>query len=178
MREYRREFSGPRVLAGLLLTCLGLGGCGNNPGTETNSAAVPAGDDGKIVDTSKDGITAYISTGDYLAWGKEPAIRDTVRAHGSKARTYFNRKYLMARRGDVYPMPIGAMAIKELYNGTTLYGYSVGVKNRSGSGAETWTWYETTGLPTVQYYGVANPICEGCHSADDGRDRSLAPYIP
>ena len=112
MREYRREFSGPRVLAGLLLTCLGLGGCGSNPGTESNSAAVPVGDDGKIVDTSKDGITAYISSGDYLAWGKEPAIRDTVRAHGSQARTYFNSKYLMARRNDVYPMQIGAMAIK------------------------------------------------------------------
>ena len=47
-----------------------------------------------------------------------------------------------------------------------------------GAGAETWTWYETTGLPDVQYFGVANPTCEGCHSADGGRDRSLAPNIP
>lgn len=178
MRDSMRATHAPPVLSGLLVACLGLGGCGGATGTEADAAAVPVGDDGKIINTTKDGITAYLKSGDYLTWGKEPAIRDTVRAHGNQARSYFNSKYLLARRNDIYPMAIGAMAVKELYNGTSLYGYSVGIKTRSGAGADTWTWYETTGLPTVQYYGIANPICEGCHSADNGNDRSLAPYIP
>lgn len=177
----RRELSCQK-LAGVVLVGLlvgpGLSGCGRDSGADPDATAIPVGDDGKTIAATKDGITAYLMTGDYMAWGKEPAIRDAVRAHGTKARSYFNLKYLQARRSDVYPMQRGAMSIKELYNDTTLYGYAVGVKTQAGEGAQTWTWYETTGLPTVQYFGVANSTCEGCHSADGGRDRSLAPNIP
>lgn len=167
-----------RISAVLVLVGLGLCGCGSDSGADPSAAAVPVGDDGKTIAATKDGITAYILSGDYMSWGKDPAIRSSVAAHGGTARSYFNRKYLQARRTDTYPMELGAMAIKELYNGTTLYGYVAGVKTRAGQGAETWTWYETTGLPNVQYFGVANPVCERCHSADSGHDRSLATFIP
>lgn len=167
-----------RTLTILALLAPLLHGCGRDTGADPNATAVPVGDDGKSIDATKDGVTAYILSGDYMNWGKEPAIRDTVRAHGTKARSFFNSKYLQARHGDSYPMPVGAMAIKELYNDTTLRGYAASVKTQAGAGAETWTWYETSGLPDVQYFGVANPTCEGCHSADGGRDRSLAPTVP
>lgn len=167
----------PAILGAALLG-LCLAACGSDTGADPEATAVPVGDDGKTLTASKDGITAYLNSGDYRAWGKEPDVRDAVRAHGGRARSYFNAKYLQARRTGSYPMAVGAMSVKELYRDSSVYGYAVGVKTRAGSGAETWTWYETTGLPEVKYFGVANPTCEGCHGADGGRDRSLATTIP
>lgn len=155
-----------------------LSGCGSDTGADPAAGTIPVGDDGKTIAATKDGITAYLESSAYLGWAKEPAVRDAIRSHGGRARTYFNGKYLEARRKDAYPMPLGATAIKELHDGSGVYGWAVGIKTRSGPGAETWTWYETTGLPEVKYFGVANPTCEGCHAADSGRDRSLAPTIP
>lgn len=151
--------------------------CGSDTGVDPDATAIPVGDDGKTIAATKDGITSYILSGAYPTWGKEPAVRDS-RIHGTRARSYFNSKYLQARRSDVYPMQRGAMAIKELYSNDMVYGYAAAVKTQEGEGAQTWTWYETLGLPDVKYFGVANPTCEGCHSADGGRDRSLAPTIP
>lgn len=165
------------VSVGFLFLCFGLMGC-RDTGSDPNATAVPVGDDGATIAATKEGITAYINTGDYLAWAREPAVRDSVRAHGGRVRTSFNNKYLQARRTDTYPMPIGAMAVKELYEGTSVYGYTVSIKTRAGLGADTWTWYETTDPPDVKYFGVGNPACDGCHSADRGRDRSLATIIP
>lgn len=166
------------ALAGIAGLLLPLAGCGSDTGADPSATAVPVGNDGKTVAATKDGITAYVQAGDYKAWEKEPAVRDAIRSHGGSARSYFNGKYLDARRQNRYPMALGAMAVKELYDGGNVYGYAVAIKTRSGEGADTWTWYETTGLPDVKYFGVANPTCEGCHSGDGGRDRSLAPTIP
>lgn len=166
------------IVAGLLVASLALGGCGSDSGADPGAGAVPVGDDGKTIAATRDGITAFITTGDYLAWVKEPAIRDAIRAHGGRARSFFNSKYLQARRTSTYPMPLGAMAIKELYTGTTLYGYTIGVKTRAGEGAQTWTWYETNGLPDVDYFGVGNATCEGCHGGAAARDRSLTAMVP
>ena len=165
-----------RSAAGFLLASVALGGCGSD--AETEAAAVAVGDDGKVIVATKDGITAFIIAGDYLAWTKEPAVRAAARAHGGRARSYFNSKYLQARRTSTYPMPPGAMAIKELYDGATVFGYTVGVKTRAGEGARTWTWYETSGLPYVQDFGVGDPICEGCHGGAADRDRSLTAAVP
>ena len=177
-----RERSGIRnavgaALAGVL--CIGSGvGCGSDTGADPGATAVPVGNDGTAIAATKDGITAYILVGDYTIWGKEPGVRDAIRSHGGRARSYFNDKYLRARRSETYPMELGATAVKELYDGDRVYGYAVAVKTQRGAGAETWTWYETTGLPDVKYFGVANPTCEGCHAGDQGRDRSLAPTVP
>jgi hypothetical protein len=165
-------------LGGVMLLGLALSACGSDTGADPSATAIPVGDDGKSIAATKDGITAYLNAKEYLGWAKEPAVRDAIRSHGGRARSYFNKKYLEARQKDAYPMQLGAMAVKELYSGDSVTGYAVGIKTRSGAGAETWTWYETVGLPEVKYFGVANPTCEGCHSADSGRDRSLAPTIP
>lgn len=166
-----------RVLLATGALVLLLGGCGSDTGADPGATAIPVGNDGRSIAATKDGITAYVQAGEYRAWESEPAIRDAVRAHGGRARSYFNSKYAQARRGNTYPMPLGAMSIKELYSGTTVYGYAIGVKTQAGSGAQTWTWYETTGLPDVKYFGVANPTCEGCHAADGGHDRSLTTFF-
>lgn len=162
-----------RVAARLTVWCL-LGGCGSDTGADPDANAIAAGNDGRAIAATKEGITTFILSGDYMAWEKEAGVRDAIRSHGGRARSYFNATYLQARRTDTYPMPRGAMAIKELYSGSSISGYAAAVKTRSGDGADTWTWYETTGLPEVKYFGVANPTCEGCHSSDNGHDRSLA----
>lgn len=152
--------------------------CGSDTGPDPQAVAVPVDEDGTTIVADKAGLTAYLQSGKYLKWERESAIHDSVRSHGGSVLTYFNNKYLLARRTGSYPMIIGAMAVKELYSGSSLYGYALGVKTREGSGGDTWTWYETTGLPEVKYFGVANPTCEGCHVSDGGRDRSLTPTVP
>ncbi len=152
--------------------------CGSDTGADPQAVAVPVDDDGTTIVADKSGLTAYLQSGKYLKWEGEAAVHDSIRSHGGSVRTYFNNKYLFARRTGSYPMKVGAMAVKELYSGSSVTGYAVGVKTRESSGADSWTWYETTGLPDVQYFGVANPTCEGCHAADSGRDRSLTPSVP
>lgn len=164
--------------AALLSLSTVLVACGSDSGADPSALSVPVGDDGKTIVGTKEGVTAFLQGGEYKSWAKEAATHSTVRAHGSQVRNYFNAKYLMARRNNAYPMPVGAMCVKELYSSDNLYGYAVSVKTRAGEGAETWTWYETTGLPDVQYFGVANPTCEGCHRADGGRDHSLVSGVP
>lgn len=173
LRPRLRLFVCASVSLGLCLAA-----CGSDSGADPGASAVPVGDDGKTIAATKDGITAYLTAGDYKTWAKEAATHGTVRAHGSQVRNYFNAKYLGARRSSAYPMPVGAMCVKELYSSDSLYGYAVAVKSRAGEGADTWTWYETTGLPDVKYFGVANSTCEGCHAADGGRDRSLTTGVP
>lgn len=169
----------PRALrAAALLGCALSLHCGSDTGADPAATAVPVDDDGTTIVADKAGITAYLQAGTYLKWEGEAAVHDSVRSHGGSVRTYFNNKYLFARRTGSYPMAVGSMAVKELYSSGSVSGYAVGVKTRAGTTADTWTWYETTGLPDVQYFGVANPTCEGCHSADSGHDRSLTPSVP
>lgn len=148
---------------------------GTTPGPQDGDVAV--GNDGKRIVPSKEGITAYLQSAEYLGWEKEAAVHDSTGAHG-RVRSYFNATYLQARRSSTYPMAVGATSVKELYSGGNVTGYAVGIKTQAGSAASSWTWYESYGLPSVAYFGPGNPTCEGCHKNDGGKDRSLTVNVP
>jgi hypothetical protein len=164
------------LAAAFLLAC-GTSDTGGNP----DATAVPVGNDGSTHDFSTGESTGmFVIARSYESWRKEAMIHESSGPH-SDVRTFFNDKYADAWTSGAFPMPVGAMSVKELYQGTDPDGWAVSVKTAEGSGKETWTWYETLSAVTdpkdYDFFGVAHPTCEGCHSGSS-RDYSLAPAIP
>lgn len=158
----------------LLLAC-----GGSDSGADPNATMIPVGNAGTMIAATKEGINAFLATNEHRAWIKEPAPHESSGPHGM-VQSFFNDKYRAARQSGTYPMPVGATSVKELFDGTTLDGWAVGIKTKAGDGADTWTWYESfvSDLPEVKYFGVANPTCEGCHVGGADKDRSLTPTVP
>lgn len=130
---------------------------------------------------SRSDLQTLVRNKDYALWSAEPAIHGpTLNSPHGRVRIYFNDAYLAARRTSTFPMPVDAMSVKELYSSSDeLAGYTVSVKVAEGSGADTWLWWEAA-LPDLEggWYGIAEPVCERCHSAAAARDRSLIETVP
>lgn len=161
----------------LIAAACGTSDTGGNP----SATAVPVGNDGSTADVSTGVSTAmFVFAGSYLDWRKEPAVHESTGPHGD-VRVYYNDKYADAFDAGTFPMPVGAMAVKELYDGSDLDGYAASIKIAEGAGKDTWTWYEVIGKSDdpadYDFFGVAHPTCEGCHSGSS-KDYSLAPSVP
>lgn len=127
------------------------------------------------LDTSEEGITAFVRDGLYRDWLAEPAPRDSVRSHGPKVRVFFNDVLAESMRAGNATHPAGSITVKELYasDGKTLRGHALDVKVAEGTGKDTWVFYEGFGPGyDDNYYGRAHATCHGCH-ADGGRDYVL-----
>lgn len=124
------------------------------------------------------GVASFIEGGSWRSWVQEAAPHPSVGPHG-RVQTWFNARYVEARRTETTPMPVGAMAIKVLYDGDAIDGYAVAIKTSTGAAAATWTWYEafTPTLAEPFYFGTAVPTCENCHGGS-ARDRSLTATLP
>ena len=138
-------------------------------------------------------VEAWLATGAYKQWQGEPAVHParSPSPHG------FNRIYsnaiISANAGGTGVWPVGAAAVKELYNAitdATPMGYAVYLKTQPDSaGGANWYWYErvpaTSTAPhddagvVADGFGVPGggpptTICVGCHAAA-GSD---APHTP
>ena len=174
------------ALALLALAACGSDGKGGAGGSGAGGAGaggpeptVPAGNDGTQVATTEPGLRAFTRDGLYTSWVHEPARHASAGPHAT-VQIYFNDKYLGARRAGSYPMPVGAMAVKEIYDDAgKRVGFAVAIKTAAGEGAPTWTWWEALGDPPASgVYGIAASVCEGCHKGASARDRSLIETVP
>ena len=157
--------------------------CGtSDTGGSMNATAIPVGNDGSTADFSTGPASGrFVIDGLYESWRKEPMIHESSTGAHPDVLVYYNDKYADAWLAQDFPMPLGAAAVKELYQGTDPDGWALSVKTADGSGKDTWTWYEVTSATTdpnvYDFFGVAHPTCEGCHSGSS-KDYSLAPNIP
>jgi len=137
------------------------------PATEAGCPASTPGD----VDTPPTGaasaLDAWIAKGDYKTgtWKCEAAVRDKMPLGGSphgKVKVCANAKASAYTGREV---SVGAASVKELYkdDGTTRDGTSVSLKVKSGTGGDTWYWYEILGS-NVLANSVNNSVCVGCHA--------------
>lgn len=110
----------------------------------------------------------WIAMGTYKSWACEPAPHSqTLNSPHGRVRICSN-PLLAASTGSTHP--VGATSFKELYSGNTLYGYSIGVKVKAGTTADTWHWYETlNGTNVVNATAVS--VCESCHNGPGAKDR-------
>lgn len=167
----------------VLFVSLLVAACGaSDSGGNASATAVPVGNDGTTGDFSTAASTgAFLFAGSYTMWRVEPAIHDSAGPHGGGVRSYYNDKYADAWNADSFPMPVGSMSVKELYDGMEIDGWAAAIKTSEGSGKDTWTWYEVLNANKdpmdYDFFGVAHPTCEGCHSGSM-KDYSLAPNIP
>lgn len=154
----------------LLLCLLLAAACGPSSSVDEGLGVV------QELDTSEQGITAFVRSGDYKSWLAEPTVHDTRAPHGSKVRVFFNDLVVRSLRDGNATHPVGSILVKELFedDGKTLRGHALDVKVTDGAGKDTWIFYEGFGPDySNNYYGRAHSACHSCHS--DGKDYVTTP---
>ena len=114
-------------------------------------------------------VEAWIAQKHYLSWRCESAPHDQ-RSPSPHGRNRICSNDLLSGHG-AGPYPVGAAAVKELYNGSsnTIGGYAVYLHTKAGNSGADWYWYEKLPGSGVVADGLgdsggAKSICVGCHS--------------
>jgi hypothetical protein len=103
---------------------------------------------------------AWLAAGHYQAWRCEPAPHPGRSPSPHGRNRICNNDALRAGTGD---FPVGAAAVKEIYDGDRIVTYAIARKLTAGAGGDGWYWYEAN--PDKVYAnseGAEN--CTGCHS--------------
>lgn len=108
-------------------------------------------------------------SGAYRSWPSEAAPHRSAGPHQT-VRTFLNDPLANSLRSGAETHPPGSIAIKELYDGSTLNGYAIDWKGEDGR----WRFFEgfEPALNEYFYVGTDNG-CAGCHRP--GRDFLLTP---
>ena len=129
----------------------------------------------QVVPTTKAELDKYLEAGDYKDFLSESEVHASTGPHGNGVKTYFTDSLQESLLAGNSEHPIGAAAIKELYDGDTIDGWAVLVKVRDDGPEELrYYWYEILG-GTIYADGEDEPGCSDCHSG--GKDFVLTPAI-
>jgi len=164
----------PQVLAASL--ALALCSCSSNDSSGPEGSA-DAADATSAVPADATALFSFLQSGGYQDMLPEPSVHPSAGPHGD-VRVYFEDSLAKSLDGQATVHPRGATAIKELYSGSTLYGWAVMVKTGSASDASDWYFYEnssTTDGSSPVANGNALPGCASCHSTGVDFIRSRAP---
>lgn len=166
IRTYRSSPVFLVFIVGTWLLLLGLVFAQPNP--SANTSKVPA---------SSEELFTYLQLGAYKAFSHESAPHASVGPHG-QVRTYINPVLEASLSAENEAHPVGAAAVKELYEDGVVTGWAVYVKTQAESdGGNGFYWYEITNASdpsTVIADGQGEPVCTGCHAA--GRDFTLSSF--
>lgn len=159
------------------LAAAALAACGDpDPGSLSDCEPAPPpvaldmiGD--AVPPTTDAALQAWLAAGEYAAFLPESGIHDSAGPHGGAVRTFVNRALAGSLTSCASSHPVGAAAVKELYDEGVLDGWAVMVKTEDGTGAARWFWYEvfsTAADATPAFTGQGHDTCTGCH--DGGLD--------
>ncbi|HEX2690580.1 MAG TPA: hypothetical protein VHN14_28385 [Kofleriaceae bacterium] len=138
-------------------TALGLAAACTDPGPES------FGDDPTDPQVPARGttdVTNWLAAGYYLTWHceAEPHPGRSPSPHGRSR--ICNNDALHATTSGAFP--VGAAAVKEIFDGATIRSYAVARKVTEGTGGDQWYWYE--GNPDKIFAnGEGAENCTGCH---------------
>ena len=116
-------------------------------------------------------LQAWLAARSYTDFLPESGAHDSAGPHGDRVRTFLNRRLAGSLADCADSHPVGAAAVKELFDGDVVDGWAVMVKTQPGPGADAWYWYEvfsTAPDADAPYSGQAHETCTGCH--DGGLD--------
>jgi len=131
------------------------------PATPTPTPSEPAS-----IPTTAPELFTWLQASNYRDWPAESRQHRSP-VHGT-VRVFVNPAFFASLDARRPSHPAGAAAVKELYAGGQLVGWSVMVKVQDDSAAGNgWYWYEGFG-PSPDFSGKGLPVCTGCHSI--GRD--------
>lgn len=140
-------------------------------------AAPPLGAD--LVPTEPDLLIDYLRRGGYKGFPSSSSmVQRSTGPHGMQ-RTFLNQRLTDSFEEPGAQHPVGAAAVKELYDGDSdaPFGWAVQVKVDADSDAgQGWYWYETLNTDGLdpEAAGRGVPQCSNCHLA--GEDLIMSPY--
>jgi hypothetical protein len=179
----RREARSRAVLMGLLAA--GLCGCGgktSGAAADQLDAAVDATeslDPAQVPPATSEGLDAWIANEPWKAWTCEPAPRGPrLNSPHDQVRVCENDLLTAAlAAGGAGDLPVGAAAVKEMYDQGSVWSYTIAVRGKSGSGVDKWFWWrkviDGSTTPAITNQGYGDVFCSGCHvgaAAAGGRD--------
>lgn len=149
------------------------------PSAAPTAAPSPTPSDSGEVPASRDALFAFLQSRAYTGFAAE-SLHPTAAPHMQSVRTFLNPLLEASLESGAPSHPVGAAAIKEMYDGDgTLRGWAAMVKvsESDGSDGSAWYWYEVfnvdTGSPVID--GVGNGTCTGCHGSG-GTDFVRVPF--
>lgn len=141
-----------------LLLALALTGCDDGPSSYQDRL-----DDPQIPARGTADLATWLEAGHYLGWHCEPDRHPPRPGSAHGANRICSNDALAAAPGDG-PFPVGAAAVKEVFDGGAISKYAVYRKVREGTGGATWYWYEGDLRDDVIANGEAESSCTDCHS--------------
>jgi len=150
-------------------------------GTPSSDTGAPPTDTGgpttqPAVPRNPTSLFAYLKAGSYKSFKHESAPHASAGPHGT-VQVYINDVLDKSLASGSGQHPEGAASVKELWSGTSLFGWAVMVKTAPTSeGGKNWYWFElfNTTDPSKALEGNGLPGCTGCHSL--GRDYYRSSY--
>lgn len=146
-----------------------LSACGGNPAMDPQLPPT----------TGRADIEAWLTAGHYMSWRCEPAAH-AQRSPSPHGQNRICSNTTMSSFTGTGEYPVGAAAVKELFDdtGKTIVGYAVEVHTTAGNTGDAWYWYERVPASSPAPHdangvvadgkgssGPAQTICVGCHQA-------------
>jgi hypothetical protein len=156
----------PSAILGLVAALVGPPACSaaSDPEAESSGDEAVGTDDGSTPPTDGAALVPWLESDAYGGWMAESAAHVSAGPHGSTVRTFVNDALAAGLADGAASQPIGAAAVKELYDADDeLIGWAVMVKV-ADDGGDGWYWYERAGS-TEYADGTGERLCTGCHSS-------------
>jgi hypothetical protein len=146
---------------------------GSKP-TDIDAGNAPA--PGKPPPADSAALGQWLEEGAYLDFPSESAVHVSSGPHGF-VKVFFNDVLVQSLEAGSSRHPIGAAAIKEVYDGLggTVRGWAVAIKTADLGTKDDWYWYERvprTRAATTSQNGA--PVCVSCHQG--GHDYVLTAF--
>lgn len=106
-------------------------------------------------------LEQWLATGAYKAWACEQAAHAPRAGSGHTTNRICSNDLLSGSASGEFP--VGSASVKELFSGSTIVGYAVGVRTTTGSAPAAWFWYERVNT-SVYANGAGVSLCANCHS--------------
>ena len=139
----------------------------DHPGQDNVYTRVPADPSQTPPVTGETSLSDWLTAGHYLNWACESTVHDQ-RSPSPHGKNRICSNALLSGHGTADEYPVGAAAVKELYNpaGDTVTGYAVSRHTSAGTTGANWYWAIPGAVSGVGLPGSgAEMMCVGCHTA-------------
>jgi hypothetical protein len=140
-------------------------GCSSSKDTGSGSVAGASNADAQTPPTGESALAGWLGQKMYNTWKCEQAPHDARAPSPHGTNRICSNDLLSKSVGGEFP--VGAAAVKELYDGGNIVGYAVYRKVAKGGG-DSWYWFEkVSGDLKADGVGSSGPpkdVCVGCHS--------------
>lgn len=138
---------------------------------------VPLPQPSAVEEPTADGVWQQLQADDYRTWALWPGTSERypgTEPHGMLLTTYVNEPARTALESGRYPLPDGAIVVKENYMPDGTYDASTVMVKRAGYAPDhnDWFWAKYDAAGTAEVAGRVE-MCQSCHAAARDRDHLM-----